>query len=542
MAFLRIRFGHLPLMGVLLFAVCFYSCSKDINDDVNHDDIVILFDNDVHCAVDGYAKAAALKDLYHQQYDHVAIVSCGDAISGSSLGAITHGSAVVDIMNAVGYDAVCLGNHAFDYGVPRLIELSQRLTAPIVCCNFCRLNTSQSLFPAYTIKRFGSTDVAFVGVLTPTTLRTTRPSFLQDQQGNYSYSFGYSDDVYALVQQAADQARSQGADYVVVLSHLGIGNDQCSSLGLIAHTSGIDVVLDGHDHVTIPMRLVTNSVGRSVPLASTGSSFENIGRLIISSSGTVSTSLIPISEVSGTSPSVQQVIEDVKKQALDFGSRKVGTSLVNLMAYADDGSKFIYGQETNLGDFGADALRLSTSADVAIVNGGGFRSNISVGDITYNDLLSLWPFSNNVSKASISGLDIVNALEMGVRSLPSLSGSFLQVSGLRFEVDTTIPSSVVLDSSGAFVDVRGPRRVSNVCVYDEASRSWSPISLNANYTVPSFNYILLQGGDGFVFPSIHNVVDDLGLDVDCLDYYISHTLSGVVGMQYAQPQSRISIH
>ena len=96
------------------------------------DDIIILYENDVHCAVEGYSKLAAMKNELMESYRHVGVVSVGDYIQGSSLGAISKGEYIIDLMNLVGYDAVTLGNHEFDYKLPRLNELSSMMnTKPI---------------------------------------------------------------------------------------------------------------------------------------------------------------------------------------------------------------------------------------------------------------------------------------------------------------------------------------------------------------------------------------------------------------------------
>lgn len=169
------------------------------------DEIVILFENDIHCAIDGYSKIAALKTELLESHNYVGVVSCGDFIQGDTLGAISQGEYIVDVMNLVGYDAIALGNHEFDYKLQRLSELTDMLTTKPVCSNFYKIGENSSVFEPYVIKSYGDTDIAFVGITTPDTLTSSSPVQFMDAEGNYIYTFSGTE-LYSRVQSAIDSA------------------------------------------------------------------------------------------------------------------------------------------------------------------------------------------------------------------------------------------------------------------------------------------------------------------------------------------------
>ena len=184
------------------------------------DDIVILYENDVHCAIDGYSKIAAMKTDLSEEYIHVGVVSAGDFLQGSSLGAISQGEYIVNAMNLVGYDAVALGNHEFDYKIPRLLELVDMMDTKPVCSNFQKISESTTFFKPYSIVSYGEVDIAFVGITTPDTVTSSSPAQFMNPEGNYVYTFN-GDNLYETVQKSVDDAKAEGADYVIALSHLG---------------------------------------------------------------------------------------------------------------------------------------------------------------------------------------------------------------------------------------------------------------------------------------------------------------------------------
>ena len=188
-------------------------------------DVMVLFTSDVHCGIEsnfGYAGLAMVRDAYKNAGYHVLLVDNGDSIQGEPVGTMTTGEANIKLMNAVGYDIATMGNHEFDYGMERFFELSKMANFPYVSCNFNKGGELQ--FAPYVIKEFDGVKIAFVGISTPKTLTSSTPKYFQDENGNFIYGF-FEDEtgegLYNAVQKAVDDARAEGATFVVALAHLG---------------------------------------------------------------------------------------------------------------------------------------------------------------------------------------------------------------------------------------------------------------------------------------------------------------------------------
>lgn len=511
--------------------------------------VVILYTNDVHCAIDtniGYAGVAAYEKAYEGAGYDVLLVDCGDAVQGAAVGTLSTGEYIVDIMNEVGYDVATIGNHEFDYGMDRFNELVEMAEYPYVSANFTDLEGNTILSP-YAVLEAGGYSIAFVGASTPETFSKSTPTYFQDEEGNFIYSFcGGNDgaDLYAAVQAAVDDARAEGADYVVVLSHLGTEASSVpfTSTDLIANTSGIDVVLDGHSHSVWEMEIEQNKDGEDVVMSSTGTQLTALGSLMIDAEGNLATQLH--TETIFQDDETAAFIDEIEAQYADTLATVVATSDVDLTIYDPtetdaDGNpiRLIRSQETNLGDLCADAYRAISGADIAFVNGGGIRDSIPAGDITYEQIIAVHPFGNALCVVEATGQEILDALEMSVRHVPDETGGFLQVSGLTFEVNMGVESSVVVDDADMFVEVAGDRRVQNVLVGGE------PIDPEATYTLASHNYMLKSGGDGYtMFADNVLLQDEVMLDNQVLINYITESLGGVVGEEYSDPygQGRIT--
>ena len=510
-------------------------------------DVVVLFTSDVHCGIDqgfGYAGLAAIRDELAKK-NHVVLVDNGDAIQGEPVGTMTTGEALIKLMNATGYDVLTMGNHEFDYGMARFLELAQASNAPYVSCNFNY--QGEPVFNPYVIKEFDGVKIAFVGVTTPKTFITSTPTYFQDENGNYVYGFcegGDGADLYAAVQNAVDAARAEGAQYVILQAHLGI-EEECApwmSSDVIAHTTGIDALLDGHSHSELTQEKVKNANGDDVLLAACGTKLANIGYLKITKDGKLSTGLytwkydVSFPALMGDTAVAQAVAEATDALNARLNEVVAQSQIELVIKDPETGARIVRNAETNLGDLCADAYRAMSGADVAFVNGGGIRTNIAAGDITLNDILKVHPFGNAMCMVECSGQQILDALEWTARNVPGENGGFLQVSGLTYEIHTYIPSSVTNDDKGGFTGVTGEYRVKNVMVGGE------PLDLTKTYTLASHNYMLKSGGDGTnMFTKCKVLIDESMLDNQVLINYITTTLGGVVGEEYANPygQGRI---
>ena len=504
-------------------------------------DIVILYDNDVHCSVDGYAHMAALKAEMLAKTPYVSLISSGDYIQGGSLGASSKGGYIIDIMNAVGYDLVTLGNHEFDYAIPRLMELTSALDATVLCCNLIDLRTDKRLFDPYKIIDYGGTKVAFIGVATPYSFNSSTPAYFQDDKGNYVYSL-CAETFYDNVQNFVNDARNQGADYVVAMTHLGddVEYDPINSQSLAWQTYGIDVILDGHSHSLVPERILVNKAGKKVLYTQTGAHFETMGVLTIRPGKGCSVRLIPVNEYPAVDPEVEKVIEQKKEEYAKIGGRKIGFSEVMLPAKDTDGDWLVRKYETSLGDFCADAFRYTIGTDIALVGGGSIRNDLPAGDIKFDDIFNVFPFSNMVCKAELTGKQILDVLEFSVGAWPADFGGFLHVSGLTFEFDPSVESPVVYDINKAFVRIdAGERRVFNVKVLDRETGIYEPLEHDRTYTVGGTSYLLRDAGDGYEM--LNGVGYNLGIpDVNLLEKYIVEFLKGeILTSQYGQDSKRI---
>lgn len=552
----RVRLAVILLAAIPSGAALLGGCAEK----ERKDDIVILYTNDVHCAVDGQTGYAGLTD-YQKKMEaktpYVTLVDCGDAIQGNALGMVSQGEYPVEIMNKAGYDFAVPGNHEFDYGMEQLAELIQSADATYLGCNIAYTGVEDNALEAveaYQIVSYGDTDVAFVGVCTPENITSSTPVYFMDEDGEFVYDFyGGADGtrMYGKVQETVDTCRKEGADYVIVLSHLGDDEDSAPfrSTDLIAHTQGVDVVLDGHSHSVIPCRMVLNQNGGEVLLSSTGTELANIGQLMITPDGNMMTGLI--ADYAAKDEEMNGYIAQIQGRFEETMNRVTAHSDVPLSICSGDGIRLVRIRETGIGDFCADAYRAVSGADIAFINGGGIRADLPEGDITYGDMVAVHPYGNTLCVAKVSGQEIVDALEMSVRAvLPETSdgenavgenGGFLQVSGLQFTVDTSVESSVALDDNEMFLSCGDTRRVKNVQVLQEDG-SYAPLQAEAEYALASHNYLLKNGGDGYsMFMDNELLLDDGMADYQVLMKYIDEELGGSIGAEYSEPQGRIII-
>jgi len=502
----------------------------------------VLYENDVHCGVDGYANFAALKNEMKATHKYVTVVSNGDFVQGGSLGASSHGRNIINIMNAVGYDYVTLGNHEFDYGIPRQMELMDALEAECLCCNFKDLRTGKQIYEPYHIVNYGGFDVAYVGMSTPYTINSSTPTYFKDEQGNYVYSFCI-DNFYETVQNAVNSARAKGADFVVVLSHLGDedeGEGGINSPSMIENTYGIDIVLDGHSHSVILDSIVKNKKGQNVTLTSTGTKFQYMGRLTISPDGKFKTELIPTETYTKKDMSVVKVIDEIKEGYRKVAEQVIFTSDVKLAAFDDQKNRLVRNQETNIGNFCTDAYRKVFGTDIAFLGGGSIRADLPKGDVTFNDLYTMFPFENGTCKGECTGEVLLDILEFSVSIAPGEFGGFQQVSGLRFEYDSSIPSPVVYNANHDFDGVKGERRVKKVEVFNKETGKYEPLDPKKTYTFAASTYVAIDHGDGFAMMSRCSNIQDLGvLDTDIIQNFLENYKNNHVGTEYAGTEGRI---
>ena len=503
--------------------------------------IVILYENDVHCAANGYSKLAAMKNELKSEYEYVGAVSSGDFVQGGTLGAVSKGEYIVRLMNLVGYDAIALGNHEFDYTISRLSELFELSDTKYISCNFAKIGEEKTYFEPFTIVSYGDVDIAYIGIVTPETITSARPSQFKNESGEIIYTFNESR-LYEVVQESIDEATKAGADYVIALSH--IGYDESGKINdvtdIIENTDGLDVVLDAHSHSVIEEKIIKDKIGNDVLLTSTGTGFKHIGKLTIIN-GTFDTELIKTETYTKTDADVDAYIAEINESYAELGNRKIGESKVNLITHNEEDVRLVRNAETNLGNLCSDAFRVVTNADISYVNGGGLRAPIKSGDITFNDIYSVFPFNNRIVTAEITGQVLLDMLEMSMVSYPEEDGAFPHVSGMTFSVDKSIPSSIQVDENGFFTGVNGDYRVYDVKVYDKQSGTYKHLEVDKKYTIASSDYYILSYGSGMSMFMDANIIENEGmLDVEALERYITDNLNGVIGEEYKKLNSKIT--
>ena len=520
---------------------------------------MILFTNDMHCGIEdnlGFAGLAAYKKDMEAAHRYVTLVDCGDAIQGDFIGTVSDGEYIVNLMNEVGYDFAVAGNHEFDYGMDQLSSLLARSEAQYLAANITYSGSGTNALAGskpYEIVKYGRTKVAFIGVSTPESTLKSTPSYFMEN-GEFVYDFaggGDGENLYDLVQGYVDECRQKGADHVVLLAHLGDTEESSpyTSVELIGSTTGIDAVLDGHAHSVIPSKTVQNENGEEVLLSSTGTKLANIGKLTIEADGDLSTELI--SDYSKKDGEIAAYIQSIQADFENEKNAVIATSNIALSCSSPSGARLVRNREIPIGNLIADAYRAVGGADIGVVNGGGIRADIPEGDITYADMLAVHPYGNTLCVVKATGQEILDLLETACRFTKAVAeengaavgenGGFMQVSGIKFTVDTSIEPSVVTDENENFVSVSGERRVKDVFVLN-ANGEYVPLDPNAVYTVASHNYLLRSGGDGYTkFTDNEYIIEEGILDYQVLTTYITEHLNGQLGEYYSDVQGRIVI-
>lgn len=506
--------------------------------DLSSKQIIILYENDVHCAVDGYPALVSVRKECQTTTEYVSTVSCGDFASGGIVGAISKGEQIAKVMNYVGYDAVVLGNHEFDYGIEQLFNITDYLNAPVLCANLKNVQTEEFPYPAYHIIQYGDVDIAYIG-FTTTTSGTVKS--LSDEQGNPLYSL-MREDFYLNAQKTINEARSKGADYIIALAHLGDSESEGhpSSTGLIANTTGLDAVIDGHDHHIIEEMFINDKEENPVLLTSSGTNFQYVGKLTIDVNGGIRSALVSTGEVLPDSET-EAIVNSIKEEVESLGNFVIGSSDVDLTIYDENEKRIVRKQETNIGDFCADAFRAFTGADIALVNGGGIRKDIKKGEILFNDLYNVMPFGDMIATGDITGQQLTDVLEYAVSYLPTEAGVFMQVSGLRFKINPDIPSPVVMDAeSQMFSHIEdGARRVSDIEILDSVSGEYKAVEPSRKYTMATLDYLILELGGSGIFKGVEAHPTYWGADIEILRSYLENNLGGTIGSEYSSPQGRI---
>ena len=573
-------------------------------------EIIILYTNDVHCGVTdniGYAGLALYEKQMKEETPYVALVDAGDAIQGAPIGTLSEGGDIVSIMNQVGYDFAIPGNHEFDYGMDRLLELSDQLNCGYYSCNFTDLRTGESVFEPYKIMDFGQVQVAFVGATTPESFTKSTPKYFQDDSGNYIYGFCEDETgqaLYSRIQETVDEARTAGADYVILVGHLGNAGitPRWASQAVVANTDGIDAVIDGHSHETVASTTLKNKDGEDVLLTQTGTKLADIGKMTIGTDGTITAELVDqvTGGEAGASYTVQRgdSLSRIAKRELGsynlwnviYEANRDQLSNPNVIRpgqvltipgsqTAEDGkaedpqtAQFIAGIEAQFQET-LNTVLATTSVDLTVNDPATGERRVRSGETNLGDLTAdayryvlgaEIGFSNgggirdSIAAGNITYNDTLRVFPFGnMGCVAEVTGqqikdalemgarNYPEENGALQQVSGltyTIDSSI--PSSVQLDDKRNFVAVTGPYRVTDIMVNGEPLDLNRTYTLASHNYLLKDGGDGMtMFAGCNIVKDEVMADVDLLSAYVRDNLGGVVGEEYANPagQGRILI-
>ena len=510
-------------------------------------EVTILYTNDVHTYIDKqapqltYAAIAALKQSYQDAGKKVLLVDAGDHVQGTAYGSMDQGASIIELMNAAGYDAATPGNHEFDYGMDRAKELMRDADFPYLSCNWVDLRTNLRVLPEIKVFVRGGVRIAFVGITTPETFTKSTPAyFMNKAQTKYIYDILGGEDgqkLYSAVQKAVDKAKCL-ADVVIGLGHLGVdpSSSPWTSEEVIAHTTGFDAFIDGHSHTVMENKQVADASGRLVTLTQTGSYFANVGEMTIAPDGTISTRLVSTYDQEDVAVAAEQAawvntVDEMLGEKIAVADTKF---------YITDpatGKRRIRSGETNLGDFVADGIYTyfneveQLHCDIAIMNGGGIRSDEDAGYWTFKTCKQVSPFGNVACLMSVTGKQIQDALEFAARFAGAEgkeNGGFLQVAGATYEIHTDIPNTVQTNDKNVWIgSATGTPRVQNVKIYDRANGTYVPLDENKTYALAGMNYTLRNLGDGFaMFDGAELIKDYVSEDYLVMSTY-AMTFGGV---------------
>ena len=553
------------LFTIFLITSCFPSTDKTKRflQSEKSNDIVILHTNDVHCGVQdsiGYDGLMLYKKQLLQKHNNVILVDAGDHIQGGTIGQITSGEAIIDIMNELEYDVVTLGNHEFDYGIEQLETIKNSLTCGYISSNYCYKKNKESIYPPYKIIEKGGKKIGFIGVATPETLTKSYLITLLDDKGELIYDFlteNHNQELYERVQKHIDELQEKKVDYIIILAHMGKGGDSLeedTSIELLKNLKNVNALIDGHTHL-IYSEKTPDKNNNNVILVQTGTKLTNIGVLTIHENGTLSHENIDevpydptlaeqtlnvtrSSKIRYVDKDMSEFLNDIYDSFSDKLNEVIGKSdfLINVYKNAtestDSHTQLSRIGENALCNLVADSMRELGEGDITILNAGTVRADINKGNITYQNVLNVLPYSDDIIVKEITGQTILEALEFGVRNFPEQNARFPQVSHITYKLDTSINSSVVVDENKVFKKLGGENRVYDIKINGEK------LDLKKKYTISSRYFI--YGGDGYsMFANCETIKTSLGVDNEVLLHYIRNNSNGTIPIKYKAAEGRL---
>lgn len=526
------------------------------------EEVTILHTNDIHGriveerGVIGMAKLAGIVNEERAKDNQTTLVlDAGDAFQGLPISNSTKGEDMAKLMNEVGYDAMAVGNHEFDFSLEQAEKYKQLLHFPLLSAN-TYVNGAR-LFQASTIidkdaSRVGD-EFVVIGVTTPETSTKTHPRNVQ--------GVIFADpitEVNQVIEEVEARAKAEGKTYnrYIILAHLGIdtttpvewrGSTLAQALSENAHLAGKTViVIDGHSHT------VESATYGHVVYNQTGNYLNNVGKITLKGDQVLA-GVITAKDAAAVTPDakVLALVNDIKAT---YQAENAVVVLENSPVELNGDRSNVRVRETNLGNVVADALYhygqtgFAQPTDLAVTNGGGLRATIAKDKpITKGDIIAVLPFGNSISQIQVSGSQIqaMFAKSLGAiaqvdkasgqpvldeQDLPLLeaNGGFLQVSGARVYYDTSLPAG---------------ERILSIAIFNRETGQYDALDVQKTYYLAT-NDFLAAGGDGYTMlggarqegPSMDSVFADFLPTASLLDYALVNPNSRLIAIRQAAYQ------
>lgn len=487
--------------------------------------LTVLHTNDTHSHHEpqrngdgGVARQAAVLKQIRAEGGNVVLLDGGDRFTGTLFHKYYQGQENVKLMNALGYDAMSLGNHEFDNGLDVLSQFADLAEFAILAANVEAgddLSQLSNIAPSVVVE-VGGEKIGLIGLVTAET-----PEITINFEGKNKIT--WRDDYAAVVNAEAEKMVAEGVNKIILVTHIGLGVDSA----VAAELKNVDVIVGGHSHTLLSDEYkeagehnypvtVEDADGQPVYIVQAGDRTRYLGRLDLEfdAEGTVTRArgdVILLSRYITPDPDMQAMVDELAKPINALKETPVAgidEQVVNSSVLLSN--QDCRHQECAIGNLIGDALRAETGAQIAIMNGGGIRAGIDEGPITIGEVLTVLPFGNTVATLKLSGADLQAALENGVSRIGAGSGTgrFPQVSGLRYSFDAS-------QEPGS--------RITAVEVQQEDG-SYAALDPTTEYSIVTNNF-MRTGGDGYVQFN-DNAIDpyDFGrpLEEVLIDYMIAN--------------------
>lgn len=441
-------------------------------------------------------KINELRDQITADGGNVIVLDAGDQYQGSLFYTTYKGEEVVEFMNAIGYDAMAVGNHEFDDGNEGLNVLAEGVDFPVLSSNLdlSQSNLLKGKVERTTVLEVGDQKIGIVSALAMDTPETASPG----------PDVIFLDDVESL-KAGVEELTAQGVDKIIALTHVGYLRDQ----HFAAEVPGLDAIVGGHSHTLLGdmegaegpyPTMVAGPDGTELPVVQAYAYSKYLGHLTLTfdDEGNVTSvegqpilldaSVEPDPDLAARVVEMAAPIEELREKVVAETAAPIDGDRANCRA-----------RECEMGTLVADAMLERVKGQgitIAIANGGGLRASIDAGPVTMGEVYTVLPFQNTLATFQLKGADVVEALENGASQYEEGAGRFAQVAGLKYTVDPAAePGS----------------RISDVLV--EKDGEWVPIEPEETYGVVSNNY-MRAGGDGYaVFATNAENAYDFGPDL-----------------------------